>query len=76
MNAILQVNLEIVNAHLWTGCVELSRAILALDARIIHVFNIFRGRGVGSDRDREVSDGAHGCVTHCSLEVVVGVVDF
>lgn len=76
MNAVLQMNLKIIDAHLWTGCVEFSRTILALDARIIHVFDIFWGRGVGSDGDGEVSNGADGCVAHCSLKVVVGVVEF
>lgn len=67
------MDLEIVDAHLRTRGVELARAVGALDAGVVHEFDVIRGGGIGADGDGEVGFVADGGVSHRAFEGVVGV---
>lgn len=74
MNPIFQMHLEIIDAHFRPRGVQFARAVLALDAWVVHVLDVF-GRGrVGPDGDGHVGCGADSGVAHCAFEGVVGVV--
>jgi len=75
MNPILQMDLEVLNAHAGSGSVQFPRAVVAADAGKIHVFDIWWDRlpGGGSG-GRELGFGVNGRVTHHPFEPVIGIV--
>lgn len=74
MNPIFEMDFEIVNAHFRAWGVQLAGAIFAFDARVVHIFDVFRWGRVGSDGDGQVGCGAYGGVSHRAFEGVVRVV--
>ena len=73
MQPILQMHLEIIHPHLRPWRIQLAWAILTLDSRIVHEFDIVWGWGVWTHADGEVGEGADGSVAHCTFEGVVRV---
>lgn len=70
MMAILQMYLEIINAHARARCVQLAGAIFTSDPRVVAEFGIRWRRCVWTETYRSISDGRNGGIAHISFESI------
>ena len=67
------MNLEIVDAHLWTRGIELAWAVFTLYSRIIHEPYVLWRRLVGADADWFIRDWVDRGIAHRTFEGIIPV---